>query len=77
MTHYLKGLFAATARPGGAGEVAALQSQAGDEFGVGTKEWRTLLNLYTSHSGVAAIQGTRKALKQVAPSISDFCSQEA
>jgi hypothetical protein len=77
MTHYMKGLYAATAQPGGATEVAALQTQAGEEFGVGTKEWRTLLNLYTSHSGVAAIQGARKALKKAAPSISEFCSQEA
>lgn len=76
MTHYLTGLFGATEEPGGAAEVASLQTEAGEEFGVGTKEWRGLLDIYTSHAGIASINGRRKALKQSAPEIAVLCGSE-
>jgi hypothetical protein len=73
MTQYLAGMFTATANPGGAGELAQVQTRAGEEFGIGSREWRTLLDVYARNSGIAAIEGAHKALKNAAPVVSEFC----
>jgi hypothetical protein len=76
MNHYLSGLFAATEDTGNAGEIATLQNQASEEFGVGTKEWTGLLDVYTSYAGIASIEGAKKALRKSASEVAHICAAE-
>ena len=74
MNHYLSGLFAATEGTSAATDVATVQNQASEEFGVGSKEWKGLLDVYTSYAGIAATESPRKALRKSAPEVERICS---
>ena len=73
INHYLSGLFTALGEPNSATQTAALQEEAGDEFGVSTKEWRGLLKIYTSHAGIASIEGPKKAMRRSAADVRELC----
>jgi hypothetical protein len=76
MNHYLSHLFAATEGTGNAADIATLQNQASEEFGVSTKEWTGLLDIYTSYAGIASIEGAKRALRKSASDVAQICAAE-
>jgi hypothetical protein len=77
INHFLRGLFTAVGEPNSATETAALQNQAAEEFGVSTKEWRGLLEIYTSHAGIASIDSPKKAMRKAAADVRELCGADA